>query len=370
MGSSTEITIFTHRKRLSMGIERRNRLMVFPRMGKWAIILVSIGFIVAGIRAFQLYGYIFENNVKHTGFVYIPDSATYDQVIDSLKAGDFLANYKSIKWVANKKKYPDLIKPGAYKLEKNWSNNKLIDVLRSGAQTPIKVIFNNIRFRKDLAARLSHYLEADSAAFLKELTDTVVAQKYGFTYASFPAMFIPNTYELYWTTTPVEFVDRMKQEFDRFWTNERKKKAEAAGMTPVQATTLASIVQEETVKPDEMHKIAGVYINRLKRGWRLQADPTVKFAVGDFSIKRILNQHLEIESPYNTYKYKGLPPGPINFPNPKSIDAVLNYEKSKYLYFCAKEDFSGYHNFSRTLREHNRNAARYQRALNKNRIFK
>ncbi len=181
-------------------------------------------------------------------------------------------------------------------------------------------------------------------------------------------MFIPDTYEFYWTTSAKEFADRMKQEYDRFWNDERKKKAEEIKLKPVEVTTLASIVQAETAKNEELKTIAGLYINRLNRGMFLQADPTVKFAVGDFSLKRILNVHLEVDSPYNTYKNIGLPPGPINFPETSAIDAVLNYEKNNYYYMCAKEDFSGTHNFAATLAEHNRNAAKYRAALDRNKI--
>jgi UPF0755 protein len=181
-------------------------------------------------------------------------------------------------------------------------------------------------------------------------------------------MFIPDTYEFYWTTTAEEFANRMKLEYDKFWNTERRKKAEEIKLSPAEVTTLASIVQAETAKNEEQKRIAGLYMNRLKRGQLLQADPTVKYAVGDFSLKRILNAHLEIDSPYNTYKYAGLPPGPINFPETTAIDAVLNYEKHNYLYMCAKEDFSGYHNFAVTFDEHSRNAAKYRAALDRNNI--
>jgi UPF0755 protein len=183
-------------------------------------------------------------------------------------------------------------------------------------------------------------------------------------------MFIPDTYEFYWTTSAKQFADRMKNEYERFWNDERKNRAEQINLNPVEVITLASIVQSETAKKEELKTVAGLYINRLKRGQLLQADPTVKYAVGDFSLKRILNLHLEIESPYNTYKYVGLPPGPINFPETESIDAVLNFEKHNYIFMCAKEDFSGYHNFAGTLAEHNRNAAKYRAALNAEKIWK
>jgi UPF0755 protein len=175
---------------------------------------------------------------------------------------------------------------------------------------------------------------------------------------------------MYWTTTAKGFAQRMKKEYDHFWSTSRKAKAEAIGLTPQEVTTLASIVQSETIKSDELKIVAGLYINRLHKNIPLQADPTVKYAIGNFSLRRILYKHLEIDSPYNTYKYAGLPPGPICFPTIKSIDAVLNYDHNKYLYMCAKEDFSGYHNFAKTQRQHNKNAAKYRKALNKNKIYR
>lgn len=353
-----------------MKLTRTNRALVFPRAGKFIILAISIAVVIVGFKVFSLYRSIFEPNVTRSGMLFIPAQAEIEQVLDSLEAGNFIHKKNSFTWVAKKKSYTNSIKPGAYYLEEGWNNNQLIDKLRSGAQTPIKVTFNNIRFRNELAGKLAQYLMADSATFAKILNDSTIATNYGFTFETFPSMFIPNTYELYWTTSPEAFVQRMLKEHQRFWNESRKAKAAKAGFTPAQIATIASIVQEETIKNDEKKRVAGVYINRLKRGWLLQADPTVKFAVGDFSIKRILHKHLEINSSYNTYKFVGLPPGPINFPDISTIDAVLNYEQHKYLYFCAREDFSGYHNFARTLSQHNRNAARYQRELNKRRIWK
>jgi UPF0755 protein len=192
----------------------------------------------------------------------------------------------------------------------------------------------------------------------------------GFTPPTFPVMFVPNTYEMYWTTTPANFTKRMKIEYDKFWNEERKTKADRIGLTPIEVSILASIVQEETAKNDEKPLVAGLYINRLKRGMPLQADPTIKYAVNDFTLRRVLNTHLEMDSPYNTYKFAGLPPGPINFPEITSIDAVLNFKKHNFIYMCAKSDFSGYHNFAQTLAQHNRNADAYRAALDANKIFK
>lgn len=344
--------------------------MLFPRIGKFIILFVAIAFVIVGVRAYQLYQYAFRPNVKTEYVLYVPENASYEQVLDSLIANNVLESLKAFKWVAKKKSYGLAVKPGRYVLKKGMISNQIVNMLRSGLQTPLDVTFNNVHFKEELAGKVSKYLQADSLSILNLFYDEKQIEAYGFTPETYRAMFIPNTYEFYWTTTAREFAARMKTEYDRFWNSERRKKAEELNLTPVEVTTLASIVQSETAKREELATVAGLYINRLKRGQLLQADPTVKYAVGDFSLKRILNSHLEIDSPYNTYKYAGLPPGPINFPETASIDAVLNYEKHKYIYMCAKEDFSGYHNFAATLAEHNRNAAKYRRALDANKIFK
>jgi len=244
----------------------------------------------------------------------------------------------------------------------------LVNMLKGGLQTPLNVTFNNVRTKEQLAGKVSKYLQTDSLAILQLFYDEKQIEKFGFNPETYSAMFIPNTYECYWTLSAEGFAERMKLEYDRFWNAERKIKAEEINLTPVEVTTLASIVQAEIAKNEELKRVAGLYINRLKTGMYLQADPTVKYAVGDYSIKRVLTVHLEVDSPYNTYKNTGLPPGPINFPETSAIDAVLNYEQHKYYYMCAKEDFSGYHNFASTLSEHNRNAAKYRAALNRNNI--
>ncbi len=353
-----------------MSLNNSNRLMAFPKAGRWFVIGVIIGVLAAAVWGYRIYNNLFQDNTQKTLMLYIPTGAVFQQVVDSLKHHEYLTNVSSFQWVANHKKYPENIRPGAYKLNEGWSNNKVIDLLRSGIQTPVKVTFNNIRFREDLAARLAYYLEPDSATFLSALKNDKIASGYGLTHESFPILIIPNTYEFYWNTSPEKFIERMKSEYDHFWNDERKKKAADLELTPLQVVTIASILQEETNKNDEKSRMAGVYINRVKKGWLLQADPTIKYAMGNFQIKRVLKEYLSVESPYNTYKNAGLPPGPINFPDIVSVDAVLNAEHNNYMYFCAKEDFSGYHNFALTLAEHNRNAARYQHALNKSEIWK
>lgn len=353
-----------------MAIENKSKLMLFPKVGKFIIIFFAFALIVAGLRAYQLYSYIFMENVKSEKAFIIREGTNFDQIINLLEENDIVLNYKAFKWVSKKKNYANLIKPGRYLFKKGMNTNQMVNMLRAGEQAPLNVTFNNIRFKEELAGKISHYIQADSLSLLMLFDDYAKIESYGFTPETYKAMFIPNTYRFYWTTTANQFADRMKQEYDRFWNSVRKEKAEKLGLTPVQVATLASIVQEETAKTDEMERIAGVYMNRLKRGMLLQADPTVKYAAGDFTLRRVLNVHLEIDSPYNTYKYAGLPPAPINFPEVTAIDAVLNFEKHDFLYMVAREDFSGYHNFSRTLAEHNRNAAKYHQALNNMKIWK
>ena len=353
-----------------MTIDKKNKLLLFPKIGKFIIIFFSIALLVVGVRAYQLYNYVFKPNVKTEQAIIIPENATFDQVVDSLQANDVLINYKAFRWVSKKKNYPGAIKPGRYLFRKGMNTNQIVNNLRAGVQEPVDVTFNNVRFKEDLAGKVSDYIRADSLSILALFENDSLISAWDFTPETFKAMFIPNTYEFYWTTSAREFAERMKVEYERFWNSSRRQKAEEIGLRPAEVTTLASIVQAETTKAEELPRVAGLYINRINRGIPLQADPTVKFAVGDFTLKRILNKHLEIDSPYNTYKYAGLPPGPINFPEVSAIDAVLNYEDHNYLYMVAKPDFSGFHNFSTTLAEHNRNAARYRAALNERKIWK
>lgn len=296
--------------------------------------------------------------------LYIPTGSDYSQVKALLTNARYIANEKSFNWVAQKKAYPENIHPGHYMLKNGMNNNQLVNLLRGGLQTPVKVTFNNIRDVDQLAGRIATQIEADSASISHLLHNQEYINQLGFNDRTIPALFLPNTYEFYWNTDAEGFVVRMFQEYNKFWNEERKQQAQSKGLTPIQVSTLASIVNKETNMSDEMPRVAGVYINRLKNNWLLQADPTLVFAWNDYSIKRVLDRHKEIESPYNTYKYAGLPPGPICIPSVAAIKAVLNAEDHHYFYFCAKEDFSGYHNFAKTLAEHNRNATKYQQALN------
>lgn len=329
--------------------------------------------IIGGYKAYDYYKMIFNPNVSITEnneFIYIPTGSSFPEVAEILSQKQIIKDKKSFILVATKKNYPNHVYPGKYKLKDNMSNNELVNLLRSGNQTPVKITFNNIRTKEELAGIVGKAIETDSSELIKYFNSKKTAAKYGFTPEAFPVLFIPNTYEFFWNTSAEEFVERMAKEYKKFWTPERIQKAKNIGLSQSQVSILASIVEQETKKNDEKPIVAGVYLNRLKRNIPLQADPTIVFALGDFSIRRILKKHLKIKSPYNTYINRGLPPGPICFPDIYSIKSVLNFKKHDYIYFCAKEDFSGYHNFAKTLYQHNRNARKYQRALNKKRIYK
>lgn len=308
--------------------------------------------------------------VSGRAIVYIPDGASFDQALDSVKAALLIKNSGIFRWLAVRKNYPHSVKSGRYVFEKPVSYNTLINIFRGGRQTPLEITFSKLRTLNELAGRIGGQIEADSAEIIDFFSDQDNFADDGFTKENVIAVFIPNTYELYWNTTARKLYSRMLREYRKFWNDDRIKKSQTIGLTPVEVSVLASIVDEEASRGDEKPRIAGVYLNRLKRGIPLQADPTVKFAVNDFTLNRILYKHLETESPYNTYKHSGLPPGPISCATVEGIDAVLNAEKHDFLYFAAKPDFSGYHNFSRTLAEHNRYASQYRRELNRRKIYR
>ncbi|MBQ1980472.1 MAG: endolytic transglycosylase MltG [Alistipes sp.] len=325
------------------------------------LLLVAIG---AGI---WLYDAFYGNCVKERHSLFVYASYPYEQVADSVD------QYIGKKWAydlyAKRLGLKESLKSGHYVLEKGMSVIEVVRMLKLGLQTPVNVTMNNVKTPAYLAGKLSHQLHADSVELVKVLTDKDLAQKLGFSSPlTMFSIFIPNTYEFYWTVTPEDFVDRMYKEYKRFWTGERDKKRERSGLNRVEVSTLASIVYEETRKVDEMPRVAGVYVNRLKQGIPLQADPTIKYAMQDFGLRRILYRHLKYESPYNTYLHRGLPPSPICMPSIEAIDAVLNFEKHDYIFFCARPTFDGYHNFARTLKEHNANARAYQAELNKRKI--
>ena len=344
------------------------------KLGRWLAISGFAGAIVFAVMAYHIYGDVQRANVKldgrKTAYLYIKTGSHYADVLKMLADSNFIVDKESFDWVARQKNYPQLVKAGRFKISNGMSNNQLVNLLRSGKQEPIKITVNKVRSLDKMAELVGAKLEADTDELRKMLTDNTYLSQYGKTKETAFTLFITDTYYFNWNTSATQFMKRMYEESVKFWDANRREKAKAINLSPDEVYTLASIVEEETIKNDEKPDVAGVYLNRIRIGMPLQADPTVKFAVGDFEIKRILNRHLETNSPYNTYKHKGLPPGPICIPTKSSIDAVLNYNKHKYLYFCAKDDFSGYHAFARTLIEHNVNAEKYRKALNKNRIYR
>ncbi len=328
--------------------------------------------IISFLAGFGCYWFVWHPNtiVKDDGIIYIRQGDSFDVVVQTLLSKGYVINEYTLRKVANLKRYPQHIKTGRYRITDSMNNNQLINLLRSGKQEAVRLTFNNIRTLEDFAGTLSHQLAIDSAEFLTFARDSASVAPYGFTTDNFIGMFIPNTYQIYWNTTLPDFIKRMYREYRAFWTPERLAKAEQARLSPHDVLTIASIVEEETNIPQEYPVIAGVYVNRLRKGWRLEACPTLKFALGDFSLQRILEKHKYVDSPYNTYRNMGLPPGPVRMPSIQVIDATLDYTRHQYMFFCAKSDFSGRHHFSRTLHEHNNYAAVYHQALNRKKIYR
>jgi UPF0755 protein len=301
----------------------------------------------------------------------IPEGAVYKTVLDSLNKHEVITDQISFRFLAKFLKYPENVKPGRYVFPPNTTNYQAVKKLLSGDQDAVKLTFNNIRLKEDLIRRIGSRFEFGEDDFRNALNDPEVCRKYGLDTLTIVSMFLPNTYEIYWTTGTEKFLDRMHSEYKKFWTAKKLARAKEIGLTPVQVSILASIVEEEQArKVDERPRVAGLYMNRLNAQMPLQADPTIKFALQDFAIKRILNEQLKVKSPYNTYVNTGLPPGPIRVADFKSLEAVLNYDEHDYLYMCAKADLSGYHAFATTYADHLDNARKYQAELTRLKIMK
>lgn len=346
--------------------------MMKTRKSTWIKIgaaVLGAALIIGGLVAYRYYtGFFKPNTGNEDQYLYIRTGSSFEEVMASISADGLVTDTATFRWAAEQMDYPRRVKAGKYRFSSRTNNRALINMLGGGFQEPVRIRFDNIRLKENFAALLEEQLEPDSLAFINLLNDPDYAASFGFTTENFFSLFIPNTYEFYWNTTAEDFVERMHKEYEKFWTESRRTKAAQLDMTPQEVSILASIVKGEALHVDEMPRIAGLYINRLRRGILLQADPTVIFANNDFSIRRVLYKHLRFDSPYNTYIYRGLPPGPIMMPSIASIDAVLDYESHDYLYMCAKDDFSGYHNFAVTLAEHNVNARKFQQALNERNI--
>ena len=326
--------------------------------------------LIAAVAGAYLYKNIWSPNVhlnEATGLLKIPTGTEFNQLRQILVENNMIEDEKSFVLTSKLMKYDSgKIKSGLFEIKDNWSNRDLIQHLRIGKQKPVKLTFNNYRTIEEFVGGVSNQIEADSLAFLSFINSEQFLEENGINKEELLCLFLPNTYEVYWNTSIEKLCTKLIQERKKFWdANNRRQKADDLGLSISEVCTLAAIVEKETLVADEKSTVAGVYLNRLKRGMRLGADPTVVYAVGDFSIRRVLNKHLSYESPYNTYLNEGLPPGPIYMPDNTTIDAVLAYEGHNYLYFCAKPDNSGRHQFAKNLTAHNKNARNYHRWLNK-----
>ncbi|GAB1309551.1 endolytic transglycosylase MltG [Urechidicola sp. KH5] len=329
---------------------------------------VSIITLIIGVIGINYYLKIFGGTVTENVAIYIPSNATFEDV--KLLIKPHIKKESAFDWVAQKKKYPNLVKGGKYDLTQGMNTNDLVDLLRSGNQSPIKIAFNNQHRIETLAGRISQQIEADSISLLAAIKDEAFLKENGFSEATALAMYLPNSYQLYWNTNAEQFRNKMLSEYRKYWNGNRLELAKKQNLSPIQVSTLASIVHKETSTISERPRVAGLYLNRYKNKWPLQADPTIIFALKekkgqDIEIKRVLLKDLEINSKYNTYKYVGIPPGPIAMPDISAIEAVLKPENHNYFYMCADIDNFGKHVFARTLAQHNKNAAKYQRWLNK-----
>jgi UPF0755 protein len=334
----------------------------------WIAAAAVIVLILGSVTVFYYLRYFSPNVTDKQEYLYIHTGATYNDVYKTIQDQGIVKDPASFNAAAEGMRYVNRVKPGRYHLHEGMTNRRLINLLASGAQEPVDLSFHNLRQKTDFAGFVSKKLEADSLSIIHLLDSTQFIEKYGFNTDNVYVMFIPNTYQVYWNTSPEKFFKRMYANYEKYWTAERKQQASAIGLSPIQVSVLASIVDAEALHDDEMPTIAGLYLNRLKKGMKLESDPTLIFALQDFSIKRVLNRDKAVISPYNTYIHAGLPPGPVMMPSVNALNSVLDYKKSDYLYMCAKADFSGYHAFATDMAEHLNNAHKYQEALNKRNI--
>lgn len=337
---------------------------------KKKLIILGIILLVLALSCIGTAYYILfspNTNNKQQTIVVVPRNATLADLMDAFDDQDLLKSESTFGLTVKAMKFQTM-RCGKYTIEPKMSNFKLVRLLRKGQHYPVTFSFNNVRTMRQFVEKAGDKFFFEPKELANYLMDSSFMRQYNVNIATCPAIFIPNSYEIYYDVTVEEFVEKLYQYYKQFWNDERLALANAIGLTPIEVSTLASIVEEENFRPAEKSIIAGLYINRLKKGMLLQSDPTVKFALHDFARKRILNADLTVDSPYNTYKYKGLPPGPIRMPEASTLDSVLHYRHHNYLYMCAKEDLSGYHNFTASAAEHSKNAARYRAALNKQNI--
>ena len=338
------------------------------------LIVVILGLVGAGIFSYIIYNALFAPNTTFSEeevYIFLPTDGDFSDVRTAV--APYLKKMDAFEAVARRKKYVNYVKAGRYRISNGMNNNEIINSLRSN-NVPVQLSFNDQETLADLAGRVGSQIEADSLTLLQALSDPAFLEDKGLDIYSGIALYIPNTYEFYWNTSAEEFRDRMLKEYERYWTGDRSKKAADMNLSPLEVISLASIVHKETAKVEERPRVAGVYLNRIRRNMKLQADPTVIYAIkresGNFDtvIKRVLYRDLELDSPYNTYKYPGIPPGPITMPDISAIEAVLGPEKHNYYYFVANVENFGYHLFAETLVQHNRNKAQYIRWLNEQNV--
>ena len=328
------------------------------------LLIFSLLLIIGGVLSYNIYSKIYTPNTVKEGFLYIPTYSNFQEVENLVRP--FLKRVKPFVWVARKKNYLNVIKPGKYHISEGMNNNDLVNLLRSGKQTAVKVSFNNQDSFEKLSGRIAQQIEADSISLLKSFKDAQFIMKAGFTDKTALNMYIPNTYEFYWNSGAEKFREKMLKEYTKFWNSSRIEKARKQHLTESDVMILASIVQKETALESERPVVAKLYLNRLRAKWPLQADPTIIYALkkkygNNFIVKRVLTKDLNIDSPYNTYTQVGLPPGPISMPDISSINAVLNPANHQYYYMCVSVTNIGKHEFAETLSQHNRNAAKYHR---------
>lgn len=331
-------------------------------------LLLLIGAICAGTIYYYLFAPQFYPQKKT--YIYIDHDDTIDSIYNKVKSQGHPKNFTGFLRMAKFRDYEKNIHTGRYVIRPEENVYHVFSRLYRGYQDPINLAIGSVRTLHRLARSVGKQLMIDSAEIADVMNDSVFQQKLGYTKETMPCLFIPDTYQVYWDMNVTDFFERMQKEHQKFWNQERLNKATTIGMTPAEVCTLASIVEEETNNNPEKSMVAGLYINRLHTDMPLQADPTIKFALQDFGLRRITNAHLSVDSPYNTYRNLGLPPGPIRIPSPIGLDAVLNYVKHDYIYMCAKEDFSGTHNFASNYADHMKNARKYWNALNERKIFK
>ncbi len=338
--------------------------------------IIKILFVLAllvGAGASYIYFGVFEQKIntgeKEEIYFYLKSNSSFDDLIDALVEDKIVSNKAGFAWLADLRHLKGNIYPGRYSLKSGMTWTELVLYLRQGKIDEVQVTFNNVRTLKQLAKKVATQIEASEDDLLEQLTNEEVIEERGYAKETFLAVFIPNSYKMYWNASAKEFVDRMVKEHKRFWNKSRLKKAKALKLSPIEVSVLASIVQSEQNRfPEEWPIIAGLYLNRLKKGMKLQSDPTVIYAWGDFTIRRVWNKHLTINNPYNTYKFTGLPPGPIRVPASGVLDAVLDYKKHKYIFMCANPKIGGKHAFAVSLRQHNANAAIYRAFMRKKKI--